>query len=488
MTLKNIGTREAAAALRKVDSMSNPRVHSLQAQARCFKLGLTLILSVVVTAPDWAQTTPPSTSQGAAPPKTWIDPDTGHRVTRLSEEPDSKALYFNKNAYTRDGKDMIYFSPVGIHDLNLATLQSRTLWQGHVVALLVGTRTRKVFFRKFGDPHLSVIDIDAMAVQTLGLLPRRAELGSINADETKIAGTYVEGTNPDYSDFELKELQDEAKALRESHQQAVETHARALVVPDAEGQAKSVAMEKTLAAHIPQDLFVMDISTGKTTVILKGTDWLNHVQFSPTDPTLIMYAHEGPPLEVDRIWTIRSDGSHNQSILPRVNATDSITHEFWSHDGATIWYDFQSPKGHHYFLGGYDVATGNRRLVPMKTVEASLHFNVSFDGKLFCGDGDKPGHSDKAAHGQTTLNKQWLWIKELLPPNQDSISSEGRSYTGRFHSEPLVSMSKHNYNKLEPNARLSPDGKLVIFNSNMFGPTYVFAVEVKKETPSVATN
>jgi oligogalacturonide lyase len=42
-------------------------------------------------------------------------------------------------------------------------------------------------------------------------------------------------------------------------------------------------------------------------------------------------------------------------------------------------------------------------------------------------------------------------------------------------------MSKHNYH-LEPNVRFTPDKKWVIFRSNMFGPTYVFAVEVAKTT------
>jgi oligogalacturonide lyase len=40
-------------------------------------------------------------------------------------------------------------------------------------------------------------------------------------------------------------------------------------------------------------------------------------------------------------------------------------------------------------------------------------------------------------------------------------------------------MSKHNYH-LEPNVSFSPDEKWVIFRSNMFGPTYVFAAEVTK--------
>jgi oligogalacturonide lyase len=41
-------------------------------------------------------------------------------------------------------------------------------------------------------------------------------------------------------------------------------------------------------------------------------------------------------------------------------------------------------------------------------------------------------------------------------------------------------MAKHNY-KLEPNVSFSPDGKLVIFRSNMWGETHVFGVEVEKD-------
>ncbi len=40
-------------------------------------------------------------------------------------------------------------------------------------------------------------------------------------------------------------------------------------------------------------------------------------------------------------------------------------------------------------------------------------------------------------------------------------------------------MAHHNYRE-EPNVRFSPDKKLVIFTSNMFGPSYVFGVEVAK--------
>jgi oligogalacturonide lyase len=62
------------------------------------------------------------------------------------------------------------------------------------------------------------------------------------------------------------------------------------------------------------------------------------------------------------------------------------------------------------------------------------------------------------------------------------ITDRGTNETGLIRpgvlrAERLVNMAKHNY-RLEPNVSFSPDQKLVIFRSNMFGTTYVFAVEV----------
>jgi oligogalacturonide lyase len=58
-------------------------------------------------------------------------------------------------------------------------------------------------------------------------------------------------------------------------------------------------------------------------------------------------------------------------------------------------------------------------------------------------------------------------------PGQDKLIR-----TGRFHAERLVNMSKHDYS-LEPNVTFTPDGKRIVFRSNMFGPTHVFAVDIE---------
>ena len=109
-----------------------------------------------------------SASTGAMPPKTWVDKDTGHRVWRLSNEPNSGGFYFNINAYTPDDKQMIYTAADGIHVLDLATRQTKLLvanparaegahrpGAGEVHALVVGHKTNSVFFTKT-DPATGV--------------------------------------------------------------------------------------------------------------------------------------------------------------------------------------------------------------------------------------------------------------------------------------------------------------------------------------------
>jgi oligogalacturonide lyase len=73
------------------------------------------------------------------------------------------------------------------------------------------------------------------------------------------------------------------------------------------------------------------------------------------------------------------------------------------------------------------------------------------------------------------------WI-ELFRPEMLPVMGINQSefwQPGVFHSEHLVNMAHHNY-RLEPNVSFSPDKKLVIFTSNMFGPSYVFGVETEK--------
>src|SRR5579875_168338 len=387
----------------------------------------------------------------ADPPKSWIDPDTGHRVIRLTDEPGSASLYFNVNAYTANEKEMVYSTPDGVSVLDLSTFKSRPVVKGRVRIVMAGHKTQQVYYIKLEDRSLWATDVDTGATKRIGSLPPRGSVDTINADETLAAGTYVEGNGQDYG------------ANRTGQNQPLE-----------QPRNKGEMMERTLAAHLPRVLFTMDLRTGERKEILHSTDWLNHLQFSPTDPMLLMYCHEGPWHKVDRIWTIRTDGTHNTLIHKRTMEMEIAGHEFWGHDGKTIWYDLQTPRGQDFWVAGYRVYTGELIWYHLQRNEWSIHFNVSEDGTLFCGDGGDPGQVAHAPDGE------WIYLfRPELIKNQGGMAAKDLIRPGVFHAERLVNMSKHKYH-LEPNVSFTPDQKWIVFRSNMFGSTYVFAVEVAK--------
>jgi oligogalacturonide lyase len=393
---------------------------------------------------------------GDPPPKTWVDPDTGHRVVRLTDEPGSASLYFNQNGYTADGKKMVYTSPQGIHVLDLATKATKVVVQGRARIIVTGRKTQNVYYIR--GEEVMATDVDTLQTRTIGKLPRRGSIATVNADETLLAGTYIEGDGVDYN-----QRAGQAAQTQNTNQQ------QNLLQPLNKGQM----MEQRLAAQLPMAMFTLDAKTGEVKVIHRATDWLNHLEFSPTDPALLMFCHEGPWHKVDRIWTIRTDGSHVTKIHNRTMSMEIFGHEFWSIDGKTIWYDLQTPRSEDFWLAGYNVETGARTWYHLQRDEWSIHFNVTRDGKLFCGDGGDPGQVAKAKNGQ------WLYLFRPELFEAKGINEPGFVQPGVFHAEKLVNMAKHNY-RLEPNVSFMPDAKWVVFRSNMFGDTYAFAVEVAK--------
>src|SRR5215210_2493965 len=81
-------------------------------------------------------------------PREWVDPDTGHRVVRLSEEPGSQSLYFHQNAYTPDGSKMVITTPTGISVVNLKTRAVEKVVEGRVGVIIVGHKTGQVYYTK----------------------------------------------------------------------------------------------------------------------------------------------------------------------------------------------------------------------------------------------------------------------------------------------------------------------------------------------------
>jgi oligogalacturonide lyase len=233
-------------------------------------------------------------------------------------------------------------------------------------------------------------------------------------------------------------------------------------------------------------LVVTDIKTGETKKIHYSTEWLNHLQASPTDPQRLLFCHEGAWHQVDRVWTIRTDGSDLRLMHKRTMRYEIAGHEFFSHDGQWVWYDLQTPRSKEFWLAGVNLQTGERIRYPIAREHWSVHYNISRDGTLFAGDGGGPG----SVANLTPLpdrkplnppgNGQWIYLFTPTDAPFETIEVGGEPVKlGKLAVRKLVDLSKHDY-RLEPNVSITPDNKWVVFRSNMHGATHVYAVEVAK--------
>src|SRR5215207_9386985 len=429
---------------------------------------------------------PAHARQKEEPPREWVDPDTGHRVVRLSDEPGSQSLYFHQNAYTPDGQRLIITTPSGLSTVNLKTHAIERVVEGRVNIIVAGKKTGQVYYIKRDPKNFTATvyaaDLDTKATREVARLPPGASVSSVNADETLLAGTIDEQM---------------AEAIKSGTFRGFGGGGPGQGAPPPQGgprsdgtpsagrgdsyPGKGEMMERRLAERRPLQLVTISTKTGEVKTLLKGTDWYNHIQFSPTDPTLLMYCHEGPWHKVDRTWTIRTDGSRLTKIHTRTINMEIEGHEFFGADGKWIWYDLQTPKSVVFWVAGYEVETGRRVWYNLKREEWSVHYNVSPDGRLFAGDGGGP--DSVAAPG----NGQWIYLfrPEMTPDRTDGQLPNAKELVkpGVFRAERLVNLSRHDYS-LEPNVTFTPDMKWLVFRSNMFGPTHVFAVELEKATQS----
>ena len=424
----------------------------------------------------------------AEPPVEWIDPDTSHRVIRLSEEPGTASLYFHQNGYTPDGEHVIVTTADdGIAMIHLQSRKMRKLVAGPVRVLMAGPKSGNIYYtrRGDGDGPLRVFTVSSTTEESreIATLPDGATLASVNADETLLLGTIVpptsglaQGWQSGQNGGTSQSAQGGDRRFLQANYQAIGPDGKPMTYADAK-ELRLHQMLQTIRSGPPREIYVLDIRTGAVRIVHRERQWLNHLQFSPTDPHQIMFCHEGPWHEVDRLWTIRVDGSGLTKIHTRTMNMEIWGHEFFSPDGGTIWYDLQTPRGEDFWLAGYELGTGKRTWYHLERNEWSVHFNISPDGRLFAGDGGDEEMVARASDGK------WIYLFRPDPTKQiagiRTVDADSLIAPGVLRAERLVNMAGHDY-RLEPNVTFTPDGKWVVFRSNMHGSIHTYAVEVAK--------
>ncbi len=405
--------------------------------------------------------------------KEWIDQDTGHKVFRLSLTNGSGSLYFHYNAYSPDGKWVVFDSPQGIMEQDLTAVGTKP-------AELVAPGARAMETSRVAD-EVFYVDRQAGAVMAADLndghktrevvkIPQGLQVACVNCDATLFAG--VIGNAPEGAD----------KAAPPDKIPAEDQYARMFPGKKPEeltaAQRSSADKENRLAAQLrqavegpPRCLFTLDVKTGEVKKFGYAHAWLNHLQFSPTDPHMLMFCHEGTWHETDRVWTINVADADPKPVLMHKRTMDMeiAGHEWWAADGKSVCFDLQKPRSQKFFIGMVDLATMKETDYAVDQNAWGVHYNRSKDGTMFSSDGGDDAQVAFAPDGM------WMNLFHVQPD-------------GTLLREKLVNMKKHNYvtpasggvNGVEPNGTFSPDGKYVIFTGNFDGAQHVYAVETRR--------
>jgi oligogalacturonide lyase len=426
--------------------------HRLLFAIAAFALALTpLLLAGPAAQPD-------------APPTDWVDAATGHRVIRLSRDGGTATFYFHQGAFTEKGDKLVVSTKGGLATIDITTIgvkpcKIEPIVQGGAKTPTVGGKSRQVYYVKGGSFYAT--HVDTKETREIAKLPAGLAGASglaINADETLIAST---GNDPKAKEL-IKDKKDDKPAP----------------APQGKDGKKNFA-----PGGRSMTLFTVNIKSGEVKKIHYATDWLNHTQFSPTDPQQILFCHEGTWDLVERVWTIRADGTGLKKMHTRLQDREIFGHEFFASDGKSVWYDLQTPRSTNFWLAGVNIVTGERIRYKVEREQWSVHYNQSPDGKLFAGDGGGPNSVAARTLDGSALkgagNGQWIYL--FTPKDKFDTIKAGKDdvKVGAFEVEKLVDMKDHKCT-LEPNVRFTPDNRWVIFRSNMHGPTHVYAVEVKK--------
>lgn len=201
--------------------------------------------------------------------------------------------------------------------------------------------------------------------------------------------------------------------------------------------------------------------------VLRTQREVGHVQFDPTGARRILYSGS----LTERLWMVGFDGSGDRLLRAQAEG-ELLLHEFWSPDGAAIYFV------HWPF--------GLRRIDPDGTAEAGVvemnawHVAPRHDGRLLVCD---TNHPDTGLHlidpargsvaplcvsGATNLGTQW----------RHTFPREGAHMDVTMLGAAAAQETPWGPQWTHPHPSFSPSGDRVVFTSDRSGVSQVYVVEL----------
>ena len=140
--------------------------------------------------------------------------------------------------------------------------------------------------------------------------------------------------------------------------------------------------------HLCSYLNVYDTESGELIFSERVPDcWITHVQFHPTDNSVILYNHEWASFDCGRRRMWIYDGEKHICVRPHCEERsrhDRVCHEMWASDGSSIVYhDASDAVG--AFVGRYYLDSGTYSEIALhREFTAYGHFTIGNTDRFVC--------------------------------------------------------------------------------------------------------
>lgn len=246
--------------------------------------------------------------------RTFTDKKSGAVITQLTSQGINYHFYFTENSFDVDGKKLYFLSNRGHEGTEICNVFRMNLESGEMVQLTddplgveVGRITKtpdgeyvayitgkqiRLYHAKTGENTLLYEEPEKMLLQNLSFSCDKQWLG-FNRNEDVDA---LPDGGPNYAGFKEK------------------------MFATKDGRVSAIRLDGSGFHDVVRD-----------------THWLSHFQFSPDNPEIAMFCHEGPWNYVQqRIWLVHMKTGR---IWPcfRQKEEDCVGHEFWAQNGDIIF-------------------------------------------------------------------------------------------------------------------------------------------------------
>jgi oligogalacturonide lyase len=212
----------------------------------------------------------------------------------------------------------------------------------------------------------------------------------------------------------------------------------------------------------PTSIVIRYDLTKKSSLVLWGDQqWISHVNISPTDPNVVLFCHEGPWLQVHRMWTARVDHDKVYPLIDQKVNLERIGHEFFTASGRVgAQYSYRDQVGEEFYKHGdifvnTDGSDERRYYYPYTRPS---HVQMNYAENLGIGD-RAPIRKDMKDHG----NYLALLKYEGESVEVGLLCAHGTSWKSQMsHPHPIFTR----------------DDKYVIFSSERNGRTNVYKARV----------